>query len=208
MISWNGFGSYTLAAKTGEGDVTVVTNPFSRDDGPKFPRSLAASLIVTSHDGPDADNIEAVAPEYPEAKRCPFIVNHAGEFEVRGVAVAGVRAPKKDGTEHTIYRIDAEGMAIGFLGALDRPLTDKEAEALGNIDVLIVPAGGKEVLSAGAAAEVVALVEPRLVIPSYAEDPSAFCRELSCPTESSTKLKLTRPGLPEEDMKIVTLSKD
>lgn len=216
QISWNGFGSFTVAAKTAQGDVTLVTNPFSREDGPKFPRSLAASIVVASHEGKDADNAGAVTPEYPEDKRCPFVIDHAGEYEVRGVAVTGVFAPKKDGTAHTVYRFDIEGMSIGFLGAIDRALTDKEAEGLGNIDVLIVPSGGKDVLGAGSAAEVVAQVEPRLVIPSYVSgegvatdyaEHGAICRELSCPTESSSKLKLTRAALPEEDMKIITMSK-
>lgn len=207
MISWNGLGSFTFAMKTAQGDVTLVTNPFSQGEDAKFPRSLAASIVVRSHEGLDTDNLDAIAPEYPEDKRCPFVVTHAGEYEVRAVAVTGVRAPKKDGTPHTMYRIDAEGMSIGFLGALDRALTDKEAEALGNIDVLLVPAGGEGTLSATAAAEVVAVVEPRLVIPSYASDASAFCRELSCAKEETNRLKLVRSVLPEEDMKVVTLTR-
>lgn len=207
MVSWNGLGSFTFNMKTTQGDVTLVTNPYTQGGDMKFPRSIAASVVVASHEGNDTDNLEAITPEYPEDKRCPFVVTHAGEFEVRAVAVTGVRAAKKDGTPHTVYRIDAENMSIGFLGALDRPLTDKEAEDLGNIDVLIVPAGGGETMSATTAAEVVAVIEPRLVIPSYAADPSAFCRELSCPKEETTKLKLSRAMLPEEDMKIITLSR-
>ncbi len=206
QISWNGLGSYTFAMKTASGDVTLVTDPFESDDV-KFPRSLMTSIVVSSYDAPTAHTFDALTPEYPEDKRCPFIVEHAGEFEIRGVAVTGVAAPRKDGSMHTIYRIDAESMRIGFLGALDRALTDKEVEALGTIDVLIIPAGGKDVLSASAAAELVAQIEPRLAIPSYAEDPAAFCREISCPTESTAKLKLVRTGLPEEDMKIVTLTR-
>lgn len=216
QISWNGFGSFTLAAKTAQGDVTLVTNPFSRDDGPKFPRSLAASIIVSSHEGVDADNREAIAAEYPEDRHCPFVIAHAGEFEVRGVAVTGVHAPKKDGSAHTVYRFDAEDMSIGYLGALDRTLTDKEIEALGTIDVLVIPAGGGDVLGASGAAEVIAQVEPRLIIPSYVSgegaatsyaEHGAICRELSCPAEALSKLKLTRAMLPEEDMKIITLNR-
>ncbi|MEK7458865.1 MAG: MBL fold metallo-hydrolase [Patescibacteria group bacterium] len=204
QISWNGLGSYTFAMKTASGDVTVVTDPFASGDV-KFPRSLAASLVVSSYDDAAAHTLDAIVPEYPEDKRNPFLVEHAGEFEVRGVAVTGVAAPRKDGTLHTIYRMDAENMHIGFLGALDRVLTDKEVEALGTVDVLIIPTG-TGVLSASACAEVIAQIEPRLVIPSYAEDTSAFCRELSAPTESTPKLKLVRAGLPEEDMKIVTIT--
>lgn len=201
QIAWNGLGSFEISAKTGQGDVTVVTNPFASGEV-KFPRSLAASIVVSSHEGKDASSMDAITAEYPEDKRCPFVIGHAGEFEVRGIAVTGVYAPKKDGDAHTVYRIDAESIGIGFLGGLDRALTDKEVEALGNIDVLIVPSA-----SATVAAENVAKVEPRLVIPSYVDDTAAICRELGCSNEAMAKLKLTRAALPEEDMKIVTLTR-
>lgn len=201
QIVGNGLGSFTISAKTGQGDVTVVTNPYGAEVG-KFPRAVTASMVVSSHEGEDASAFDAVAPEYPEDKRCPFVVEHAGEYEVRGVAVTGVAAPRKDGSAHTVYRIDAEGMGIGFLGALDRALTDKEVEALGTVDILIVPG-----TSAALAGENVAKVEPRMVIPSYVEDTSAVVRELGCPAETSSKLKLTRAALPEEDMKLVTITR-
>lgn len=203
QITWNGLGSFAFSVKTGQGDVTVVTNPFASRDDAKFPRAVAASLVVSSHEGKDASVMDAITAEYPEDKRCPFVVNHAGEFEVRGVAVTGVHASRKDGTQHTVYRIDAESISIGFLGDIDRALSDKEVEALGNIDVLIVPSE-----SATLAAENVAKIEPRMVIPSYTNDTSAVCREISCPVEQTSKLKLTRAQLPEEDMKIITMSKE
>ncbi len=205
QIAWNGLGSYVFSTKTAQGDVTLVTNPFVSGDI-KFPRSQVASIVVSSHNGDDARSYDALTSEYPEDKRCPFNVEHAGEYEIRGVAVTGVYVPKKDASMHAIYRIDVEAMSIGFLGAIDRVLTEKEVEALGNIDVLIIPAV-KELLSASMAAEIVALIEPRMVIPSYTDDASALCRELSSPTESTAKLKLTRAVLPEEDMKIVTFTR-
>lgn len=205
-INWHGLGSFTITGKVGQADVTIVTNPFTDAGSLKLPRNLSASLVVSSHDGKDANAFSDVSSEYPENRAEPFVVTHAGEFEVGGAAVTGVMANKKNGTSHTIYRIDVESMSVGFLGALDRQLTDKEIEDLGPIDILIIPAGGGEVLSASAAAELVAAIEPRLVIPSYCDDATAFVREVGGPTENTSKLKISRSGLPEEDMKIVTLT--
>lgn len=211
QISWNGFGSFTFVAKPVQSDVTVVTNPFSHPSV-KF-KNVAASLVVSSHEGKDANNTGAIEAEHPESGKETFIVPHAGEYEVQGVFVTGVTAKRKDGTPHTIYRFDVENMRIAYLGAIDRPLTEKEIDALGPIDILIIPAGGKDVLSATQAAEVVAQIEPRMVIPSYVggEDgygtADALKRELSCPSEEASKLKITRAQLPEEDMKLVIFSK-
>ncbi len=208
-ISWNGLGSFIVNAKPSQDEVTIVTNPFAVD-GVRFPRSIAASIIVGSHEGDDASNRAAIVAEHEGSK--PFIVEHAGEYEVRGMFVTGVDAPKKDKTPHTLYRFDAEGIRVGFLGAIDRVLTEKELEALGPIDILIVPAGGKDVLNSTGASEVIAQIEPRLVIPSYVSteagygDASALKRELSGLTEEMSKLKITKAGLPEEDMKLVILT--
>jgi hypothetical protein len=211
QITWNGLGSFTFSSKPLQSEVTVVTNPFVSADV-KF-KSVAASLVLQSHAGKDTSNLAAIEPEHPDEGRKTFVVSHAGEYEIQGVFATGIEAKKKDGTLHTIYRIDAESMHIAYLGALDRALTEKEIDALGPIDVLIVPAGGKDVLTASAAAEVVSQIEPRLVIASYigGDDgygtADALKRELGCPSEEATKLKLTRAQLPEEDMKMVLFTK-
>lgn len=213
-ITWNGLGSIILTAKPGQTEVSLVTNPFTSVDGLKFPKSVAASIVVQSHKGEDTDNLEAVVEEH-EGDGKPFRVYHAGEYEVRGLFVTGISAPKKDGTEHTIYRFDSEGMHVAYLGAIDRALTSKEQEQLGAIDILLLPAGGGAVLGASAAAEVVAQIEPRMVVPLYvsavegdgAGDVAAFTRELSVPSETMSKLKIVKAGLPEEDMRMVILSR-
>ncbi len=209
QINWNGLGSFTFIAKPTQTDVTLVTNPFTHAEL-KF-KPVAASVVVQSHVGQDTANLGAITPEHPEEGRRTFVIGHAGEYEVQGVFVFGIHAPKQDGSAHTIYRFDAEGMRTGFLGALDRGLTTAEVETLGAIDILILPAGGHNVMSAAQAAAVVAQVEPRIVIAAYVEDADyasvdGFKRELGCQTEEVGKFKITRAGLPEEDMKLVLLS--
>jgi L-ascorbate metabolism protein UlaG (beta-lactamase superfamily) len=209
QISWNGLGCFTLVAKSGQGEVTVVTNPFKPQDDMKI-KGGVASVIVQSHEGKDTENVSAFEAEHPEESKKVFLVSHAGEYEVQGVFVIGVDAPKKDDTPHTLYRIDAEGMRVGFLGAIDRSLTAKEVDALGTIDVLILPAGGNGVLSPQDAASVIGEIEPRLVIPSYVGSGSYASvevakREIGCPADDMPKLKITRAQLPEEDMRMTVL---
>lgn len=213
QIIWNGLGSFTITAKPASEEVTVVTDPFENEVGLKFPRSLAAALVLSSHDAIEANNTGAIEPEHDQK---PFVIRNAGEFEVKGIFVRGIRAPKKDGTEHTLYRIDAEDVSIGFLGAIDRPLTKEEIDALGTIDVLIVPVGGGTVIGKDHASELVSGIEPRLVIPSYFEveglkktfgSVEPFCRDLACPREDVVKLKITKAGLPSEEIRIAVLSR-
>jgi len=213
QISWNGLGSFVISGKPIQGEVSLVTDPYQNETGLRFPRTLSASLVVQSHQSEMADNLEAVAS--PEDKKT-FVVRHAGEYEVSGLFVTDVNAPLKDGTAHTVYRIELEDISIGFLGALDRELTDKEMEYLGAIDILIVPAGGGSVLNAKGAAGVVGQIEPRLVIPSYVQvdglktkldSEDAFIKELGVSKEEMNKLKITKSALPQEDMGVIVLSR-
>lgn len=213
QISWNGLGSFVFVGKVGQQDVTLVTDPYQNSTGLRFPRTQSASLVVQSHDGEMANNTSSLLEE---GKKKPFVIEHAGEYEVRGLFATGIRAPKKDGTEHTIYRLGIEGMQIAFLGALDRDLTDAEVSALGNIDVLIVPVGGGVVMNKDVASEVVSQIEPSVVIPSHFSVPGLkekladvdpFCSELACPREDSKKIKLTRNSLPVEEIQIIVPSK-
>jgi hypothetical protein len=214
QIQWHGLGCFSLSGKSINDDVGVVLDPFGAKFGVKPPKGLRASIVVSSHDGEMANSFGAVVPEHEG--EIPFFVKHAGEYEVKGVFVNGIHAPLKDGTGHTIYRIAIEGMSIGYLGALDRLLKEKEIEALGDINILILPVGGGSVLSASQATEVVAQVEPRLVIPSHFAidglelewaNHEVFCREVACPRKDESKLKIVKSGLPIEDMELIVLSK-
>jgi len=81
----------------------------------------------------------------------------------------------------------------------------------------MVPVGGERVMGPKIAAEVIAQIEPRVVIPMTHSLPSLkeslgtvqdFCKEFgSCRKEELNKYKIKRKDLPEEDMLIVMLNK-
>jgi len=87
-------------------------------------------------------------------------VSGPGEFEVRGVTVHGLPAGAV-----TIMRIVIDEICVAALGRLDRQLTEDEVDELGRVDVLAVPVGGVDALSAVAATQVVNAIAPAIVIP-------------------------------------------
>lgn len=215
QIIWNGLSCFEIIITTSEGEVTLVTDPYDNATGLRFPRTLEANVVLVSHDEEDANNLAAIAGT-------PKVIDMPGEFEVRNVFMYGVDAPLKREVKgihvaNCLFRIEAEGMNIAHLGSLDRALSDKELQELANIDILMVPVGGGTVLSPKLAAEVIAQIEPRVVIPMTYELPnlkeafqplSAFMKEMAgAKKEEMNKYKIARKDLPEEDMLIVTLSK-
>lgn len=214
-ISWNGFSSFEIRTKTTNGEVTIVTDPYQNTTGLRFPRTMQAEVLLQSHDEEDANNTEAVGGE-------PYLIELPGEYEVKSVFVFGIHAPLKREVKgkrvnNLIFVIEAENMRLAHLGALDRPLTDAELQRLQNVDMLMIPVGGGRVLDPKAAAEVIAQIEPRVVIPMTHAVPNVkeelgtvdqFCKEFgSCRREDANKYKVRRKDLPEEDMLIVNLTR-
>lgn len=204
-----GLASFGLITKNIQQEVRVVIDPYDNAVGLRFPRTLEAELVLSSHDAPEANNVGAV-----EGK--PFVIRLPGEYEVAGVFVYGVSAPRKDGQPHTIFLIEADGLRLAHLGAMDRPMTDDEVTALGDVDILFVPMGGGMVLSAEGAAEAVQAIEPRAVVPMFygntklglkAMDPKPFLKAMGgTHTDAGAKWKVARSTLPEEDLEVVTIN--
>ncbi len=140
-------------------------------------------------------------------------VDGPGEYEIRGVSVKGIptqRMIDHDGSEQaTMYRIVAEGIRIVVVGHTHEPLTDEELEAIGVIDIAIIPIGGNGyTLDAHQAAKMVKQLEPKIVIPTHYADKAIkyevpqddsvedFVKELSATHEKTASYKIKGSVLP------------
>lgn len=88
-------------------------------------------------------------------------VSGPGEFELRGVGIFGLPAG-----ETNVMRVDIDDVRVAAVGRLQRQLTGEEIDALGRVDVLVVPVGGGDALSAVDASKLVNSVEPGIVVPA------------------------------------------
>lgn len=207
-IVWHGLSCVEIETKTPQGDASVIVDPYGAATGLRV-RAFEAPLVLISHEG--SDTTGAVAGS-------PFIIRRPGEYEAKAIFAYGIAAPTKAAPENVIYRIESEEMFLAHLGALDRELTNAELEQMKNIDILFVPVGGGRVLTPQLAAAVVAQVEPRVVIPiTYATEGlkeqlatvGEFFKALGVVApEETAKFKIAKKDLPQEDMKVILLSRD
>ena len=210
-ITWYGQSCFRL---TERGMATVVTDPFDHKAIGYSPLKLKADIVTVSHDAPGHNNTDAV-------KGTSHAITGPGEFEIGGVFITGVQTDSsgkkaKDTVRNTLYVFDYDGIAVAHLGDLKNVPTQAEVEALGTVNVALVPVGGGGGLNAAKAAEVVSLLEPNLVIPMhYATSDSKiqldalgkFLKEMGLSAnavEKQASLKVTRSGLPDET-KVVAL---
>lgn len=104
-----------------------------------------------------------------------LIIDQPGEYEVSEVGITGIKArghmDEADKQTATMYRIDAEDIRVGILGHIYPELSDAQLEALGTIDVLIIPVGGNGyTLDPAGALHLIKEIEPKLIIPTNYDD--------------------------------------
>jgi L-ascorbate metabolism protein UlaG (beta-lactamase superfamily) len=93
---------------------------------------------------------------------------------------------------NTIFRLELDGLSVCHMGDFGQPaLRPEQREAVGGVDVLMLPVGGGPTIGGDAAAEVVRALSPRLVVPmhfrtpavNFLEPPDAFLDALGAPVE-------------------------
>ncbi len=154
------------------------------------------------------------------ATEAKLVVDEPGEYEALNVALQGVAARAhmdEEGTLNaTMFRIDTEDIRIAIVGHIYPDLTEEQLEALGTVDVLIVPVGGGGyTLDSVGALKVIKAIEPKIVIPTHYADKAVnyevpqqsldeALKGLAMePVETTAKLKLKSTDLPEMTQLIV-----
>ena len=123
------------------------------------------------------------------------------EFDIHGIAAQRHLDSADQEKLATIYRIEVGDVRIGLLGNIYESLGEDQLEALGVIDILIIPIGGNGyTLDAAGAAGLVHKIDPKIVIPVHYADGgltyevpqdslSTFVGELGAPVETVSKYK-------------------
>lgn len=142
-----------------------------------------------------------------DVEEAKLVVDCAGEYEVADFTIRGIAATRHIDTPDqeklaTIYRVECGDVRMAFLGNIDGKLSEEQYEALGVIDILVLPVGGSGyTLDATSATTIVRAIEPKVVVPvHYAESGvtyevpqdtlETFTKELGAPVEQVPKLKV------------------
>ncbi len=208
-ITWYGHSCFRLTERN---FATVVTDPFDSKTIGYEPLKLKADIVTVSHDAAGHNNTDAV-------KGTSHVIDGPGEFEIGGVFITGVQtdgaAKKKSAepTRNTLYVFDYDGITVAHLGDLKQVPSQAEVEALGTVNVALVPVGGGGGLNAAKAAEVISLLEPNIVVPMHYATPDVkvsldslnkFLKEMGLgKIAPQPSLKVTRSGLPDETHVVV-----
>lgn len=112
---------------------------------------------------------------FPEQTGAAFRAETPGEFEISGVVIHGIAARShmdEEGTRNAvIYTVQADDSKVAVIGHIYPELSEDQLEAIGLVDVVVVPVGGNGyTLDATGALNIIKQIEPKVVIPTHYAD--------------------------------------
>ena len=192
-IRWYGQSAFLLS-----GEKRVFIDPFgdlgeaARSRGIEFNYpaiDAEADVLLVTHEHGDHNVVEAVEGE-------PVVIRSAaGRHESPIGEVVGISSEHDDvaGTQrgaNTIFCFTLDGVRFCHLGDFGQAaLRPEQIEAIGDVDVLFVPAGGGPTIGGESAAAVVRAIGPRVVVPmhyrtaavNFLDPPDEFVAALGMP---------------------------
>ncbi len=178
-------------------EVRVLLDP---PVGPEPVARAGADLVVRSTGG-----VNVLRPSSG-----PTELAQPGEYEIHGVSCHGVAVEGG-----TFFVCDVDEVAVGVIGRGAVTLSEAALEAIGRVDVLVLPVGGGPGLSGAEAAAAVARIQPALVVPvAYAlgedlfgpEPLAPFAREMGLAQwTAQPRLTLTGSPGPADESRVVVL---
>jgi L-ascorbate metabolism protein UlaG (beta-lactamase superfamily) len=170
-IRWFGQSTFLIS-----GERTVFIDPFGDMDGLAerglrfdYPpiEGVEADLLLVTHEHVDHNAVEVIGGS-PEILR-----STAGTFESPVGELIAVASEHDDvaGTvrgPNTIFRFTLDGLRVSHFGDFGQAeLRAEQREAIGDLDVLLLPVGGGPTVGGESAAAIVRALRPRLVIPMH-----------------------------------------
>jgi len=172
-ITWYGHASFRLEA----GGLALVTDPFPPEEAGLEPVDEPADAVVMSSAADPAHSCGEGSPgamrvvNAREAVRGPVEV--ADGVVVRAVATSEGSDRPDDPRANAVYWFDFDGLTCLHLGDVGTPLTAEQLAPIpAPVDVLFALAGAGLVIALPDLDDVIAAVEPRVILPMHHRTPS------------------------------------
>jgi L-ascorbate metabolism protein UlaG (beta-lactamase superfamily) len=200
-ITWLGHSCFRIRGR----EAAIVTDPCPPASGYIIGKPTA-DIVTVSHRHENHSYLKAIPGS-------PVVLERPGEYEIRGAFLTGV-VTYHDGQQgadrgpNVAFVIEMEDVRVCHLGDLGHTPTPEQVEEMSGVNVLLIPVGGQTTIDGAAAAEVVNIIEPAIVIPMHYRTEASnsdlapldrFLKEMGAKElEPQPKLTLTRSSLPHE----------
>ncbi len=104
-----------------------------------------------------------------------IVIDKPGEYEVSDASIQGIAArshmDEEGQNSATIFKVIDDDIKVAIVGHIYPELSDDQLEAIGMVDVLIIPVGGNGYTLDGVGAlKIIRKIEPKIVIPTHYDE--------------------------------------
>ena len=172
-LRWFGHAFFLVTSSDG---VRVAMDPFG-DIGYPMPE-VGADVVTVSHEHGDHNAPDRLAgsPAILRGLKAGGADWNAISYDLRDVRIAALPAyhdnveGRKRGL-NSIFVVETGGVRLAHLSDIGHTLSEATLEALGPIDILLVPVGGKFSIDGDQAREIMARLQPRITVPIHYKTP-------------------------------------
>lgn len=180
-LTWWGESMFVL---TGPEGTRVLLDPYG-DIGYRVPdpSELNVDVVTVSHEHPDHNNVELggaarVLRGLTDDGWAEIDERVASDLRIRTVPSWHDSSKGSERGRNAIFIFETGGLRIVHLGDLGHWLSYEQIDAIGPVDVLLVPVGGVDTIGADLADEVIEQLAPRVVIPMHYKTEAVNIAEL------------------------------
>jgi L-ascorbate metabolism protein UlaG (beta-lactamase superfamily) len=182
-LTWFGQSCFLLETA---GGTRILMDPYPKGIGYEVPQGFKADVVTISHEHYDHNNVAFVNGKArvirgltADKKGWTRVDEKLKDVSIRSV---GVYHDDQRGAArglNTVFIFEVGGVRIAHLGDLGHVLNDDQLAAIGAVDVLLVPVGGKFTIDALKATHVIEQLRPRImVIPMHYKTDASTIKEL------------------------------
>jgi L-ascorbate metabolism protein UlaG (beta-lactamase superfamily) len=175
-VEWHGQSAFTLEGT----EAKVFIDPFA-DMSPMAERGIefgyppieadGVDLLLVTHEHLDHNGVEAIGGE-PAVLRATAGRLESPIGEVTAIASEHDAAAGTERGPNTIFAFELDGLRVVHCGDFGQSaLRAEQAEAIGAVDLLLIPVGGGPTIGGLAAAEIALSLDPTWVVPMHYRTP-------------------------------------
>jgi L-ascorbate metabolism protein UlaG (beta-lactamase superfamily) len=220
QIQWLGQSAFLITSSEG---TRILVDPPSAATGYAITPLAGVDAVLVSHEHGDHNNV-GLATGNPLILRGLSATGwNSIDQKIKDIRIYSlsplipVYHDNQQGAQrerNTIFVLEADGLRLAHFGDLGHVLTPETAQAIGALDVALIPVGGSYTIDSAGATQVIGQINPRVIIPMHYKTPrlaanwpgvgvEPFLEGKKVERLNSTSIGVSRPKLPAQATVIV-----